>query len=834
MSSQAWREIELLLADGSSTTAGAEFAALLRAARAGEPSAATSDVLELALAVNSLGRPHDATAIIEAFKAESDFDVPAEARPWLENALGVFASDAGDEAVAAEAYARMSKLALEVHDVDAREEIESTARQNLGMLRVERDPASAIEMLHDAADRKLEIGDHASVLDIGLSIALAESQLGDSDSAIARLTWIIDAAVSLHDQRLLSSAYGNRGVVLSSVGRLADAEDDFRRSLRAARAMGLSDRVPRALLNMGSVLADSGRGGQALRYYRRGIRAALEVGAGIEEVRLRRALALSLAKKRRWRDAEMELREALARAQSFGDAVQLALVLTDIGALQLERGQVERSVETTERAVGYLEGSDNARQLETALLNLAQAYVAIGSRERAELTLRRVLESTAVDEVRSRVAELGFECWMREPPFPGRAADWLAIHVRELHRQGATALWPSVFGAVQLDDAGAPDAALRFFDGALAEVGDDLKTEWRIRNQRALALFATGAVSEAMAQLRWCQSTAEELGDRALQEIAAANVGELLRRSGEAQHAIEPLRRALELSEALLDRRATAANLGNLGLALLDVGEVEDAADRFEAQRELASAIGDRSLTAAGIAGSAHVAAAKGAHALAARKYEKAARLVMGLDDAKAVEYAGNALLSATFAESEAGERAGQYLIDTAQGVGREADAADFMARTASLLLARGDIDTSAEYYSLGLRLIELAAARRAAPGDARSDISSADVSREPSLAEVFGRLFTEYAVPVAVDVNAHFADASASASFLSEVARLATTDPEDLETRAFLSQMLRDAQSAASRELPCASMEMIHRRDDMRGKSDDADPATTRDRDLT
>ena len=99
MNASDWRQIELHHAsDGSATTVGAEILdAVIAAAAGGNDDEAVTDAIELALTVNEIGRPHDALAIIEAFREQAG-QISSPNLAWLDNAEGIAASHTGHAA----------------------------------------------------------------------------------------------------------------------------------------------------------------------------------------------------------------------------------------------------------------------------------------------------------------------------------------------------------------------------------------------------------------------------------------------------------------------------------------------------------------------------------------------------------------------------------------------------------------------------------------------------------------------------------------------------------------------------------------------------------------
>jgi tetratricopeptide (TPR) repeat protein len=142
---------------------------------------------------------------------------------------------------------------------------------------------------------------------------------------------------------------------------------------------------------MGSLSRDRGRDGEAIRWYRRAVRAAEELGSPLQEVRVRRALALALHRRGRVAEARRELQRAGALARELGASQLEAGVRADVGAMYVEHGDVERGARELEQALAVFEATRDRHWLPITLQNLAEAMRLSGRLAEADAYVRRGL-----------------------------------------------------------------------------------------------------------------------------------------------------------------------------------------------------------------------------------------------------------------------------------------------------------------------------------------------------------------------------------------------------------------------------------------------------------
>jgi tetratricopeptide (TPR) repeat protein len=249
-------------------------------------------------------------------------------------------------------------------------------------------------------------------------------------------------------------------------------------------------------------------------------------------------------------------------------------------------------------------------------------------------------------------------------------------------------------------------ASLSFFEEALGAIEDD-RLAWRARNDFAVALAAVGQHDPALEQLGWCLELGTSLDDRVLEQHARANLAEVLRRGDRHEEAEVHARSALELARDLMDRDAEASALGNLALTVSDLGRWDEARGLYDEELAVALELGDRVREAGALGGLAACEFAAERPAEAADLYEQAARRDGGANPQQYVEDPGNALLAWTAAALLRKLRgSAQRMVRAAERLGLERLGAEFLHRTAAMLLQRGERHGALNLFGGAVRLV--------------------------------------------------------------------------------------------------------------------------------
>jgi tetratricopeptide (TPR) repeat protein len=637
-----------------------------------------------------------------------------ETDAWAMNYEALGQSALGDEQRAGQILERMLARGRELEDA----QIVSTALQNLGVRAfLTGDNEEAIRLGFQAYRMKRELRDEFSAAQILLNLAVAFQARDELDDAERILTEFAPLTTRVRAPGLRASLHGNLGQLQSLRGDFESAEGNFRKALRWARKAGDLSKEVIALQNLGSLEVDRGRPGRALRWYRKALRLTESSDAPPQLELIYRSMATAFHRSGRDDEAASALERAQEAATRFGDDHLRAGALADLGALRALHGQTEEARALLTEAVKILDADADAeteRQID-ALRNLAvletQLRDAAGAIAHIERAL--ALARNADRDLRSDLLEVAAQAALAASD-ENRAFDYLAQDAEEADaldaREGA---WRRAQAATLLRDAGAVEAALPFYDAAAAsgdQLGDD-QLVFDARNDRATALADLERYDAATSELEALVAFATERGNRAMEQQALYNLGEVTRRRGNPSAAVRHGRAAVALARALADVKAEVESLCNLGLALADAGELAEAATNFADGERLAHRRLDAPLLEArALSGRARVMFLEGRHSEAAELYKRAAERSARVDTEHLGDLAG--LLESRSAAGTAGklEQVAQELVDVAQRSGGESEAVVAFARSARWWLVHGDHDEAASLFAVAMVLGAVAA----------------------------------------------------------------------------------------------------------------------------
>jgi class 3 adenylate cyclase/tetratricopeptide (TPR) repeat protein len=253
---------------------------------------------------------------------------------------------------------------------------------------------------------------------------------GDVDTAVVELERALELATRLDDRRLLAEGELRRGFVLSSAGRLAEAEQALARSAEIGARLGSRRDESRATFFRAYVTYHRGRPAEAERlaleaqewfertgdsYFRvQGLRSLASYARargdlGAAEQRLRAALLLAepsggwlvselqadLARLYvglgRLDEARAAATAAAATAPEDDPAVQAAVCVA-VARLAAAEGDRETTRHQAREAIESYGDFDNALQLAPARIDVARALAAVGDGEEALEQLRLAVE----------------------------------------------------------------------------------------------------------------------------------------------------------------------------------------------------------------------------------------------------------------------------------------------------------------------------------------------------------------------------------------------------------------------------------------------------------
>lgn len=692
----------------------------LRRLLAENPGEAFESWLELAMGLVHLGIPEGALEVLAELQAATHANAIAPDRwPWLMNTEGIAAAALGRPEAAERAYLEMYRHAETLPIGVRRDDLMSTAQQNLGNLFTTKDPERATVFLRDALVSKEALGDYESAAEIRMSLGLVELERGALDEAERLFVDVLAAAESPRNVRLLGAAWANRGNLWVERHDLRAAEDAFKRALEFFAEDADPARAVMGMESLGHLSTDRGQFGQASHWYEQALELAEHVDSAQLQLRLHRALARLRVREARWEEAEAELRAAREFADKLRDRGAAGDVLADLGALKVRQGQLDEGEELLGAADGILREAHDERRLVDVTRNLAELAWRRGESERAEERLvetERILRGLGDDaqiaDVLRRRAEVALSAG-RDGEASRRFEE--EFELRIAGGPSDAAAWQAATAGSLLLGAATPASALPFFDRAIAIYAETGKARLasRVRNDRALALAALGRSSEAEEELGANLSIAEQLSDRTLQREALTNLGELRARQGDLAQAAVMLRDAVELANALDDAEGLADAASNLLPVLLRSEQYEEAALTLAALQRAANRTGEPRHEASAVSAAASLAMAELDYARAVELFERAVELDRDEEPRHETESLAGLLESLVAVGEESEERlqhGGQELVTRAQETGNEDVAWSGLARAGGRALERPDLELATSLWATAVRLALVAA----------------------------------------------------------------------------------------------------------------------------
>ncbi len=689
-------------------SAGEVVAEARDAVAAGHAGAAFEALDELALQAQHAGLPDVALELVGELRAiVPSSTLSEEQRAWLVNTEGLARTGLGEHERAAHLFERVRAAGERLED----DLITSTALQNLGIVAVfHRKPDQAIEYYKRSLALKEKIGDYYGLTQVLVNLAGPLFDAGRGEDAERMLQDLERPIRSIRDPGLLGSLHGNLGQIAAKRGQFEIAQRRFRRALRLARGSGANpQREVIALQNLGSLEMDQGRPARALRWYRTALALAQQLNAPPELELAHRSLGLALHALGRHTEAAAEFEQAATAADNPGDRYLWAENTANVGALHLSLGETAAGVAALNQALDVFRIIGDARWQARVLENVAVARQQTGDSADAlaSLDMAAGLLTEAPSEradLLRRSAELALDTGQT-----ARAANYLE---RELDaakgEPSRRRAWRAATAGALLSQSGAPAEAVAFFDQAVhsyERLGEH-ELLYRCVNDRAIAYSEQQLSQQARRDLSRCLRLARRRDDRAMEQQALSNLGEIDRREGrirDSRRSISTRRLGWRVRSATPTRRRSRSATSASPLSTPSAGTRRRTLSSGHS-RSLARSLRKREHQATAFAGLASIAMHQGRKAEAARLYRRAAAL-RGEQDRRhlAEDLAGLVEVLAALGRERELERELQRLVDLAQASGDEEVAVDGLTRAAWWLLERGEREEAAYFYATAI-----------------------------------------------------------------------------------------------------------------------------------
>lgn len=678
----------------------------LRSQTAGmNPGEAFDAFVALAHAVGEAGARSEAFQILD--EAERAFPTASRSsHAWGLNARGILLQQQGDTREARRAHESMRRIGVGEGDPH----IEGSAEFALGaiaqktgdMTEARRRYLSAYALLKRAGDRR-------SILQILLNIASMNVEEGALDSAARVLNLAKGAVSGSRDRALRSTLRGLQGNVAAKRGHYKTAAKHYLESLHDARALGLAVAEMNSLQSLGAAYVDLREFQQARRWYAKGVAVSMVKGSLAQRMLFNEGVALASERLGQLDEARKALEEAQALAHAAHDNIAWARRTFELAVIENRRGDSGRSLALLDQSLRLLRFGRDQRWMEGASF----LRVELASLKALEAVVRRVLEEIPERErtLRERIVRAAAERMVGARDFVG-AASLLreASGARRKHGDRHATAWHSAeSGAILLANGGAAQA-VDFFRAAVRAYDrlGDVQLSFHCRNDLANALAEAGRYEDAEREYAVCLSVGRRLRDRVMLALTSLNLGETLRRRGEARSGMARLREAARLFAALEDGDGEAASRACYGLGLASEGDLDGADEALSEALRLAKACGAHNQAAVALGGLASVAASRGRHRKAVALFSRAIAIEANAKDLRheAESHAGLVVATAALGDRKATMRSAQRLYDLSKIIGATDAAVAPLAGAAMTAMERSHDALGAELLANVLAIL--------------------------------------------------------------------------------------------------------------------------------
>ena len=220
------------------------------------------------------------------------------------------------------------------------------------------------------------------------SQAHSDTEHGHLDSARRTFEEIANALMrqppSTDQQRSLALCYHDLGVVAEQRGRLNEAEDWIRRSLKIRKELGDQSAIAHSYHMLGSVAEERGRLAEAEEWIRRSLKIRKELGDQTAIADSCHMLGIITQGEGRLEDADQWYLRALKIRYELGDRPEMAASYHQLGSVAQERGLLEDAEDWYHRSLTIEEQLGNMPGIATSYYSLGVVAQVLGRLDAAE------------------------------------------------------------------------------------------------------------------------------------------------------------------------------------------------------------------------------------------------------------------------------------------------------------------------------------------------------------------------------------------------------------------------------------------------------------------
>lgn len=200
-----------------------------------------------------------------------------------------------------------------------------------------------------------------------------------------------EAALTLNDQRALSTLLLYTGQVLHQQGNFAQAEDIFQQGLTLAREQNDLEQISAFLNDLGRVIWKSGSYSQAEHYLQEGLTIARQINDKKRVSAILRVLGAVKNLQGEYSEAVACLHESLALARQMQDYESASVTLMNLGVNAGQQGNYSQAREYFQEGLEPARNAGHRERISALLANLGAAEMEMGNYEQAEAYLKEGL-----------------------------------------------------------------------------------------------------------------------------------------------------------------------------------------------------------------------------------------------------------------------------------------------------------------------------------------------------------------------------------------------------------------------------------------------------------
>ena len=394
--------------------------------------------------------------------------------------------------------------------------------------------------------------------------------------------------------------YERLGILFSSIGEYARAEEFLQQALQKSKEIGRKKGEAVAYGSLGTVFQYLGKYVNAEEHYLKGLRIMREINDKHGEASCYGNLGTLFQSRGEYDKAEEILERALKIRKAIGDKRGEAADLVNLGAVFLSRGEYVKAEEHYCKGLRIKKEINDKHGEASCYGNLGTLFMSRGEYDKAEEILERALKiRKSIDDKRGEATDLGNlgNVFLSRGEYV-KAEEYLqeALQItKEIGNKTGEASFYGTLGTV-FYSLGEYVKAKEFHQKAL-----DISTEIGDKQGTATSHGNLGTVFDSLSEYirakeyhQKALAIHKEIGDKKGEASSYSNLGTVFKQLGEFAKAEKYLQKALGIEKAIGNKEGEAFCYGNLGTVFQSKGEFIKAEEHYLKALQIRKEIGDK------------------------------------------------------------------------------------------------------------------------------------------------------------------------------------------------------------------------------------------------